>query len=698
MQRIWSQPKEHVELATKVLVCVTHAARPLRLKEVQYAIAVGEETQVLDPEYDLDDPDDMLTSCAGLVRVDAESMTMRLAHYTTQTFLESLGDSLMSNPHDLLASSCLNYLHMDPFSEGHMDEYQEFPFLQYSAKFWDWHLSTGSGAAALKQQAMTFLDNIGRVQTVLEASRPKYSWGLFEHHGSCVLHLLARKGLDTWIDQYIAYRSTNMSIIDCSPSCAYCRDLYAENMKHFDPKTSGWEKVLTAWRDMDGYTPLSCAIEAGHSTTAEILLQLNPEVLNDETTDPSARPLYRALCKGNEKFALRILQHPDMISWKWSLFSRERYSQTYLHTAVSYQQWSVVAQILHLAAGLREPEAGRVREIFKAKTMDRQSLMHIAAEDCNKPEILEELLIYVGRNELNAQDSSGSTPLHVAVECGSLEAVQFFTGQANIQTDLRDGKGLAALDHAARVGDDALKLRYLLGTNLFSADSTDSKGRSALFSAVERSDAQAVLLLASREDVDVDRADCDGVTALMLAGYNMLEDILAHLAPLAQKIDLADASGNTALHHLVNWVPLFHGGDTTFKNCLGHLLKAGASLEKPNSDNETAYEVLCRRIQEAEAAAAASETESVEEREESIPDKAESVEEKEESFREGEASGREGRQSVQEGVEYFRGPAFDWESGVGRDFDDTFVSLETWDLAELKAAKAIMESCMSEST
>ncbi|EXJ70248.1 uncharacterized protein A1O5_06316 [Cladophialophora psammophila CBS 110553] len=135
LQRIQNQPKEHRALGKKVLVCVTYSARPLTLDELRHALAVDEETKELDQEYDLDNPDDVISSCAGLVTVDSESNIIRLVHYTTQSFLESLRNQLMSDPHEFIASCCLNYLHLDAF-EGHLNNYgfgssRKFPFLRY---------------------------------------------------------------------------------------------------------------------------------------------------------------------------------------------------------------------------------------------------------------------------------------------------------------------------------------------------------------------------------------------------------------------------------------------------------------------------------------------------------------------------------------------------------------------------------------
>lgn len=161
MERINSQADERKELAGRVLICITFCAQPLTVGEVQHAVAVDASSTDL-KDYDLDNPNLMVSSCAGLVTVDAQSTTMRLVHYTTQIFLESLSEGFLLNPHGFLASCCLNYLDLDAFTDGHpyvddsvfrfgrrLQEVREirclrelgemrrlqYPFLEYSAAY-----------------------------------------------------------------------------------------------------------------------------------------------------------------------------------------------------------------------------------------------------------------------------------------------------------------------------------------------------------------------------------------------------------------------------------------------------------------------------------------------------------------------------------------------------------------------------------
>ena len=75
IERIKSQGKDYSELAMRVLLWVCCAIRPLYLIELQHAIAVQPGMTELDDD-DLDEQDLMISVCAGLVVLDAETQTI----------------------------------------------------------------------------------------------------------------------------------------------------------------------------------------------------------------------------------------------------------------------------------------------------------------------------------------------------------------------------------------------------------------------------------------------------------------------------------------------------------------------------------------------------------------------------------------------------------------------------------------------
>ena len=76
IERIEGQGKDYSELAKRVFLWVANAHRPLSPVELQHAVAVQPGMTELDDE-DLDDQDLLVSVCAGLVVLDAETHTLR---------------------------------------------------------------------------------------------------------------------------------------------------------------------------------------------------------------------------------------------------------------------------------------------------------------------------------------------------------------------------------------------------------------------------------------------------------------------------------------------------------------------------------------------------------------------------------------------------------------------------------------------
>ena len=85
MERIKGQGKDYSELAMRVLLWVSNTVRPLSPVELQYAIAVQPGMTELDDE-DFDEQDLMVSVCAGLVVLDAETDTMRFVRKFTRVW------------------------------------------------------------------------------------------------------------------------------------------------------------------------------------------------------------------------------------------------------------------------------------------------------------------------------------------------------------------------------------------------------------------------------------------------------------------------------------------------------------------------------------------------------------------------------------------------------------------------------------
>ncbi|KAK9846787.1 hypothetical protein MYU51_000753 [Penicillium brevicompactum] len=114
MERIKSQSHENVRKAKQVLLWIACTTRPLSPHEVQHGIAVNVGESKLG-KGKLTNIDDLVSLCAGLVRVDEQTDVIRLAHYTAQKYLEDKRERYFSDAHSQIAHKCLAYLYLDSF-------------------------------------------------------------------------------------------------------------------------------------------------------------------------------------------------------------------------------------------------------------------------------------------------------------------------------------------------------------------------------------------------------------------------------------------------------------------------------------------------------------------------------------------------------------------------------------------------------
>ncbi|KAF9772904.1 hypothetical protein IL306_009351 [Fusarium sp. DS 682] len=311
MERIERQEIGLRELAIRVLSWITCAKRQLTTIELQHALATKTGKRVLD-NGDLVPIDDVVSVCAGLVTVDKESNIVRLAHYTTQDYLEDKRNELFPFVESDMLITCVNYMLFDAFDSGFchtVEEFEErmrlYPFYNYSACHWGDHARE---APTLCQEAIDFLDSTTKVESssqalmVAERSRGRnYSQDVpSEMRG---LHLAAYLGMKDAV-QILSMRSSvnyrdgygrialsyaimrgNGAIVklllDTGQADVNARD-QAGRTPLLWAAMGGQEAIVKLLLDIDtvdvdapdanGYTPLSWAADRGYEAIVEMLL------------------------------------------------------------------------------------------------------------------------------------------------------------------------------------------------------------------------------------------------------------------------------------------------------------------------------------------------------------------------------------------------------------------------------------------
>ena len=220
MQRIHSQYPDQATLARKVLCWLFHAYQPLTMLEVQHAVAVEMNDQILDndniPEEGL-----LLSVCNGLVTYQKESGFLALVHYTFQQYLERKANNLFPEAHIEIVRTCLTYMSFDEFGLGPCQDdhrfelrLQRYPLLRYAAFRWSQHALLGAEEACSKL-IVSFLSQSAKVSASVQVLAVRKSMGVnYTRHFATevsALWLASFFGLEYSVFQLLAVQGSDVN-------------------------------------------------------------------------------------------------------------------------------------------------------------------------------------------------------------------------------------------------------------------------------------------------------------------------------------------------------------------------------------------------------------------------------------------------------------------------------------------------------
>lgn len=281
MERIKQQHTE--ELALRVLLWIVYAARPLRLEELQHAIAVDE----LEPddrcisEESLTPPSILINACAGMIKIDEASNIIGLVHKTTQEYFDQNGPKLFPHAHSDIGTRCLNYLSLEVFSEGVCESRWEYEYrlsenvlLEYAAQNLGYHMR-------------------GMVEHTVNSL--KLDFFLDENKLSCATQAL-------FVD------TRQWSFVDDFPE-SFCGVHYAAyfGLKGILRLLLVNPKANPDTKDSYHRTPLSWAAKNGHEAAAKLLLETGRVDVNSKDTFYQT-PLSLAANDGHEAVVKLLLE------------------------------------------------------------------------------------------------------------------------------------------------------------------------------------------------------------------------------------------------------------------------------------------------------------------------------------------------------------------------------------------------------
>lgn len=428
MERIEGQNKEDDKLAKRVLSWITYTKRPLMTFELEHALAVEVEGSRLD-EDNISRVQDLMSVCAGLVTVDAESGIVRLVHYTTQQYFERTQARWFPNAESDIATTCVTYLSFDNFKGGYCvndDEYRERLRLNklydYASQYWGYHALKCSTSIP---EVINFLEREKQVQASSQAllafiRDSEQLYPAVGITGMTGLHLAAYFGIE---------KATTHLL---SSSAGESEDYY-------------------------GQTPLWWAARNGHAAVVQLLIA-SSEVNPDLEDDQDRTPLSMAARNGHEAVVQLLLAQGDV-----DPDFKDIHGRTPLCWAANNGHTAIVKLLLAIGRVDLEPEdeAGRTP-------------LSCAAGSGHKNVV--QLLLTNNEISVDAKDAHGRTPLSWAAGNGHESVTQLLVANDDVNPDFKDMDGRTALSWAAGQGSEETT-KVLLTQNNVDPDLKDTDGR-----------------------------------------------------------------------------------------------------------------------------------------------------------------------------------------------------------------------------
>ena len=457
------------ELGLRVLMWLHFAYRPLKLEELQHALAVEKS----DTEFDADNiPSQkaLLDCCLGLVIVDEETSIVRFVHYTLEQFFRKLAGVEFPNGYSSIAETCLTYLTfgklrqhftlaMSPSGRTH-----KYPFLNYAALHWGTYV---------KHQCN---DNLTRLANMI----------------------LDHDGKSTHFAIHILYWELDKSPIATRTASGFLGVHVAayfglgENMAYFC--SMGRNMGL---KDDHGRTPLSLAAEYGHESIVQMLIKRDDVDINAKDNHERT-PLSLAAMDGHEAVVRLLIERGDV-----DINSKDNTGRIPLSWAAMRGHEAVVRLLI---------ERGDV-DINSKDNFGRIPVSLAAL--CGR-EAVARLLIERGDVDIHSKDNIGWTPLSLAAMRGHNAVVRLLIERGDVDINSKDNDGRTPLSWAAMYGRGAVA-QLLIERGDVGSNSKDNGGRTPLSLGAMRGHEAVARLLIEKGDVDINSKDNNGRTPLSLA-------------------------------------------------------------------------------------------------------------------------------------------------------------------------------------
>ncbi|XP_077288215.1 rabankyrin-5 [Arctopsyche grandis] len=306
-------------------------------------------------------------------------------------------------------------------------------------------------------------------------------------------------------------------------------------------------------------------------------------------------PLWAALDSSQEEVASILVRNgADADCWGPG---PEGCLQTLLHKAIDENKESLAQFLIRSGCDVESPR--RIGPSGQGADMvsDQQTPLHLCCA-WGLMNVIQTLIEH-GAN-VNARDSDGKTPLHIAIENQHPEIISLLLSQPSNDLTLRDKQGLSPFATALTVRNNKAA-QSILDRLPTAAEQVDTKGRNFLHLAIQKKDVESVMFLLSVEvDVNSRVQDAALTPPLLLAAAVGDEILLRSLLLAGARPNDRDAHKQSALH-----VASKEG----HASIVSALLQNGADFDAVDSNGDNALHIAAREGHIAVARALLTESE-----------------------------------------------------------------------------------------
>ena len=636
-------------VAFNTLMWISHARRPLKIDELQHALAVrfGDSDINKDNFLALRT---VLDSCCGLVEVDRDSNIIRLVHHSLEEYLQSRDHALFQDADLSIVRAALKYMSFDSLRSmestnrsGFESALRQRPFLDYACMHWGNH-AKGLDVSSYRDLALPLLSNgqaLLTIARVRDAHSPDFrkwaermrAWA-FSANGGASISLAVSFGLTDLVRLLISqYQMPNLS----------ARNMYGSTPLH-EAAILGHEdtaEVLIAHgadltdKNKGKATPFFLAVSYGRLSMVKTLLKYGHSQL-DVQCKGGFTSLHRAADLGLPSLVQYLLQEGALIA------AHDDRGSTPLHHAALRGHLEVTKKLV-LGGALVDVEANNgftaldeaatagQKEVAEFlldngarvthRAEDSWTALHRAARGAHLD--LAVLLLERGA-EILAKDLKGNTPLHHAARAGSLqtcvELLEYDQSLKKAQLTAIDNRGQTALNVAFFTAhyEVSKHLRTLEYAVLGTEPSTANK----LTLSIENRNLVAATRLLDQNPTALETPDQDGQPPLHVAvqegQLTITKALLARGANVDAKgyhgwhaLHIAASLGNTDMVNLLlsnnadvrartstQQTVLHKAASSRSLPVLRRLIAAGAELEARNDRGMTCLHVAAHKSDE----------------------------------------------------------------------------------------------------